>query len=191
MSPRHLRGSLLCVSVLLALALGGATALATTLMGLSIRDLTQGSELVVRAVVGASHCEKDAKSGRLYTYTTIVPSQAYKGRMTKSLTLRQIGGSWQGVEQWIPGTPRLRVGQELVLFLIRENDLFFLKGMSQGLFEIVRENGVEMAVQNLHGASIVAKDTISGRLLPETRDEQRLPLAELQKQIRAALRPQP
>ena len=188
MFPRHLKRSFLGAFVLLALVVGGVPALATTLMGLSISDLTHGSDLVVRGVVSASRCEKDAKSGRLYTYTTIVPSTAYKGRSAKSLTLRQIGGSWQGMEQWIPGTPRLRVGQDLVLFLLCENDLYFLKGMSQGLFEVVSENGVLMAVQNMNGASIVAKDAISGRLLPETREEERLPLADLQKQIQAALR---
>lgn len=191
MLPLPIMRRSLAALLFLSLAFGGLPAFATTLMGLSIADLTQSSELVVRGVVSATRCEKDAKSGRLYTYTTITPSTAYKGQPAKSIVVRQIGGSWQGMEQWIPGTPRLKVGQDLVLFLIRENGLHFLKGMSQGLFEVVRENGVEMAIQNLHGASVVTKDTVSGRLLPEAREEQRLPLAELQKQITVALRQKP
>ena len=175
----------------LALAVQAPRAQATTLMGLSIADLAQGSELVLRGVVSASRCEKDPASGRLYTYTTITSGSAYKGKPAKSLVVRQIGGSWQGLEQWIPGTPRLLVGQELVLFLIRENDLYFLKGMSQGLFEVVRENGVEMAIQNMNGASVANKDPVSGRLQAEIRPGQRLLLGDLQKQISAALRSKP
>jgi hypothetical protein len=101
---------LVCV-VLLA----GAAAHATTLVCMTVREMTHAAELVVRARCVEGMAKWDA--GEIWTFTTFEIEEAWKGSPPRQIVVRLLGGTTAELTSSVDGVPRFRAGEEVVLFL--------------------------------------------------------------------------
>ncbi len=156
------RFRLLLVSALASLTLVGTqAALATTVVKLTVQDLTRKSDSIVMARVEDEVSSWDASHKEIYTYTTLrvlEPVKGMKGQTT--ITLRQIGGTVDNIASIVPGMPSFRKGEEVVLFLTRKDAAGYpwVMGLQQGKYTIVTDkNGAKMVRNDLSGTELLSK----------------------------------
>jgi hypothetical protein len=140
-----------------ALALGGVFALgalsprveATTLSPLSVEQMTDAADLVVRATVTEVWVEQ--LGDELWTRAQITVNRSLKGQATgRTLVIDQVGGVLRNDAVIVVGAPRFSVGEEILVFLEKNCvGQLLVVGMSQGKYtvRIDPQNGQEMLVR--------------------------------------------
>src|ERR1700682_3019193 len=124
-----MRIPLICGLLASTLGLGHAT----TLQQLSLDDMTQKSTVIVRGVVQLTHGAMH--NGNIYTHYTVQVAEQWKGAPALQFDFVLPGGTANGLQQSIAGTPALANGQEYVLFLWKSRSgLTQVIGLSQGVF---------------------------------------------------------
>ena len=80
---------------------------------------------------------KDPESRFIVTWTTFEVSQRIKGEVGETETIKQIGGTHEGITL-TSFTPKFRVGEEVLLFVYPESSLGLTSavGLDQGKFNI-------------------------------------------------------
>ena len=126
-----------------------AAAAATTLARMTIEQMTRTSQLVVRAKCLGNSTGWDA--GEIWTFSEFQVEDTWKGTPPSNLTVRLLGGRAGNLASNVPGVPRFRPGEEVVLFLepTRKGD-FSVVSWVQGTFRIRRNTrtGEEWAAQD-------------------------------------------
>jgi len=137
--------------------LAASPALATTVMKVDVPDMTQTSEWVVRAHVTAVHNLDLRRDGKgFFTDVELTITEVYRGQnVPQRYTMRMIGGHGaDGMNLWIPGMPRFKVGQESVLFLERTSAGHIPCGLGQGVWNVRPDlkgnNWVTQGGQGMH-----------------------------------------
>lgn len=140
-----------------ALALGGVFALgalsprveATTLSTLSVEQMTDAADLVVRATVTEVWVEQ--LGDELWTRAQITVNSSLKGQATgRTLVIDQLGGVLRNDAVIVVGAPRFSVGEEMVVFLEKNSaGQLLVVGMNQGKYtvRIDPQSGQEMLVR--------------------------------------------
>lgn len=155
------------IALLLCIAAGSLRA--TSVVRQNIGELTSLAELIL---VGRVERVTDGLNGSVpYTEVTVIVAEALKGVAEGRYTFRQfgllkprdMGNGYANVALTLPGWPRYREGEEVVLFLYKPAALTGLRttvGLMQGAF-VIRGNLVANAVDNLglfHGVQLEGKD---------------------------------
>lgn len=107
------------LALLAALTLGFApTAAATTVAPLSVEQVTDASDLIVRGTVEESWVDPDG-NGRLYTRVLVQVTEVLKGGADVGdyVTVESPGGTLDGQSLGVPGAPRYSLGEDTLLFL--------------------------------------------------------------------------
>ncbi len=132
--------------------IGVPAASATTLERMSLAEMTQASQLIVRARCVANFTAWD--SGEIWTFTSFEIEDSWKGAppaAAAEVTVRLLGGSVRDQTSTVSGVPRFRLGEEVVLFLqpAARGD-FSVVSWVQGTFRIRRDTrtGAEIAIQD-------------------------------------------
>jgi len=159
---------LLGLLALVALALPARPAGATIVLEATLEDMTRVSALVVRGEVTAVTSRAEGERGtRLVTDVTLRLAEVLKGsREPGEFTFTVPGGQAGEYVMMIPGMPRFRVGQEVVLFLEPTADGFVPSGLQQGRFTVLREpiTGREVALRTFDEGIALARRQADGRL---------------------------
>jgi hypothetical protein len=139
----------------LACALLPCAALATIVMHLSLEDMAQRSTAIVRGTVQTSKAV-DPGTGPIWTVTTLAVTERLKGPASATITLKQPGGTLNGLTQRVSGTASFTEGEDVLVFLepsADEKGVFVVLGLASGKvgFEVV--NGQKIAVRHLDGLS--------------------------------------
>ena len=125
---------------------------ATTLVRMTVKELTHAAESVVRARCVASTTKWDA--GEIWTFTTFGIEEAWKGSPPRQIVVRLLGGTTTELTSSVDGVPRFHAGEEVVLFLAatRRGDYSIVSWM-QGTFRVARdrETGLASATQDTAG----------------------------------------
>ena len=119
-----------------------ASASATTLVRMSLDQLTQASTEVIRGHVASQETLWNPAHTRIYTYTTIAVDQTYKGNPGSTLIVQQPGGTIGKVHVFVAGTIQFHSQSGYVLFLERsaaDPSKFLPVGMIQGAYRIYRD----------------------------------------------------
>jgi hypothetical protein len=131
-------------------------ATATIVRALSIEQLTATADVIAEGRVTAQSSSWNDEKTRIYTVTTLAVLTAHKGPVKpgETLQIRQIGGTVDGLTQSIVGNAKLSVGEEMLVFLDRDEDrgLHYVVGMAQGKFSIDRASPtprLDRPLQNL------------------------------------------
>ena len=133
MRPLRTAGLLACLVAL---------AQAATLRQLSLDNMTEQSTAVVRGRVVGSYAA--LLGSIIYTHYKIEVLERWKGPESSLLDIVVPGGTAEGFQQSFPGVPRLSEGSEYVLFLWKgSSGLTNIMGLSQGLFDLKRDQGGE------------------------------------------------
>lgn len=135
-----------CSLVSLALA---TTANATVAVPLSRAQMYERSSLVVHAAVIAQVSEWNADHSQIVTLTRLRVSTYLKGNAGPEITLRQFGGTVDGMSSRVAGDAQFSQGQDFVLFLREGDGVVFLTALAQAAYYVEHD---------AHGALYVRRD---------------------------------
>lgn len=127
-------------SLLLAFGWSASRAGATVMVEVSLEDLILGSDAIVHGVVDRTGLAWEIRNGEREPWTVSrlrVRSWLKNGDAAPTVSVRELGGVWNGGGRWIDGTPTYTRGEEVVVFLRRVDNGWRTFGMVQGKF-IVR-----------------------------------------------------
>jgi hypothetical protein len=128
--------------VLLVLIFRTAPASATTLVRMSLDQLSEASTEIVRAHVVSQQTAWNSQHTRIYTYTTLALDQTYKGDPPSFPVIQQPGGTVGKTRVFVAGTVQFHAQTGYLLFLERSSAdpaKFLLVGMVQGAYRIYRD----------------------------------------------------
>ena len=151
------------VCLLAVSLLGGSAPVEATLLRVAnLQDLVQESE---RIFVGECIAERTAGTGGIpYTEYTFTVSESIKGITEATVTLRQFGlaepvalDSGRVRLTRVPGMPRYRPGQNLLLFVGPESPIGLSSpvGLEQGAFRVMGEPGVRRVVNGFDNRNLM------------------------------------
>jgi len=162
---------------MLLVGLLGGKANATSLTELSVDQMTDASDLVVRGVVTQVFSELDDR-GNIWTRAQVEVSTVLKGEETQAIIVDQMGGVYGNQRSIITYAPRFSVGEE-AYFFIEElgNGRNSLVGWFQGKFtvRIDPDSGREMLVRY----NVTQDRVYDHRFIPHPRIENRVFATEL------------
>ena len=123
-------------------ALGGAVNLrATSMISMSMQQLTQASSDIVQGHVVSQVSQWNAAHTGIITTTTVAVSQNLKGNAASTVEIHQFGGTVGPVTQTIMGDISFRPEGEYVLFLEPDSASgYHLVGMSQGAYPVYEDD---------------------------------------------------
>jgi hypothetical protein len=149
MSLLYVKTCMLCVlSSFLILFAHQATA--TTLARLTLPQLTSSATIVARARCMRSRSAW--RNGEIWTVTSFRAVEIWKGGLPARFQVWMIGGRSGQFTSYVPGVPRFRPGDEVVLFLEpTRGGMLSITAWGEGTFRIRRDP--------LSGEARVAQDT--------------------------------
>src|SRR5271157_4598257 len=104
-------------TVLMGIIVAISPARATTMVSMSMEQLTQASSDIVQAHVVGQVSEWNATHTQIVTITTFEVSQTLKGNASSTIQIRQLGGTVGHLTQTIMGDVTFRPQGEYILFL--------------------------------------------------------------------------
>jgi len=115
-------------------------AYATTMVPLSLHQLVDAADEVVKGQVTEVWTEPDQKTGMVWTYAQIEVTKILKGDPGSIVILEQPGGKWGSKEASVEGVARFSVGEEGYFFVEHLDSGHNVSvGMSQGKFNIIMD----------------------------------------------------
>lgn len=127
------------LAALLTFVTLAATSQATTLEKLSLDDMIQKSNAIVRGKVVGSYAA--FRGSMLFTHYRVEVAERLKGGLSGTIEVSVPGGMLGNVRQVIPGAPRMEAGAEYAIFVYtNRSGLNLVIGLCQGLFDL-RANG--------------------------------------------------
>lgn len=124
---------------------------ATTVVPMSIEDLTRASSDVIEAHAVRSWTTWNAQHTLIYTYTTFEVSKKLKGAASTTVTVKQVGGTADGYTQKVSGVRHFQVGEDALLFLrpsVAGDGSLVVVGLIQGNFRVMQSSSGETLVSN-------------------------------------------
>ena len=165
----------------------GATrpASGTTLMRMSLAQISQAAQVIVRARCIGNSTRWDA--GEIWTFTSFDIEETWSGSAPAQISVRLLGGRVGKITSAVSGVPRFSPGEEVVLFL--ENTArgdFSIVSWEQGTFRIRRDvrTGDKVTVQDT--AAFPVLDPATRRF--ESIGIRNLPIATFRSLVDAAVR---
>lgn len=161
-------------------------AAATTIAALSVEQMTDASELVVRGTVESVDVEWD-EHGRIVTVADVRVDATFKGdaEVGDYLRVESPGGSLDGWSMPVVSAARYSVGEDAVLFLSEHADgqTYGTVGMQLGKYSVRPDplDGTPLVVQ----VSVPYGRVYDARFLPVPPKGQRVALSSLESQVRA------
>lgn len=141
----------LCTALALAASLFPvARARGTTMVRMSLEQLSQASSVIVRGHVVSAESHWNAAHTRIMTYTMVAVDQAMKGSPGATVVVQQLGGTVGNRHVYVPGSARLEPQASYLLFLEpAESSRYVVVGMEQGAYRITRDTktGREIVIQ--------------------------------------------
>jgi len=180
---RMLRRIPALLALLLSLAANPPTG-ATTLMRMSLSQMSRAAKLVVRARCLGNSAGWDA--GEIWTFTSFAVEESWRGSAPSQVWVRLLGGRLGNITSTVSGIPRFSAGEEVILFLepTPRGD-FSIVSWEQGTFRVLRDarTGEEIAVQDT--ASFPVFDPVARRF--EAAGIRDVPVAALRARVDAAV----
>lgn len=162
-----------------ALLMGVAViASATTIVPMSVEELTRAASSVVEAHAVRSWTSWNAQHTLIYTYTSFQVSRTLKGGSASVVTVKQPGGSADGYTQKVSGVRHFQEGEDALLFLrpsSAADGTQVVVGLMQGNFRVARTAAGDSLVSN---GVIEAQQYDHGRIQTFTGSSMRLQDAE-------------
>ena len=134
--------------------------LATTVVKMDLAALVKTSDSIVQGVVTNVETKWDAGRRMAFTETTIDISDRLKGDRSQEVTIRHEGGKIGSMTIDVSGTPKFRVGDDVIVFLKSMPDgTFYVVGLDQGKYAV----SGDAAVSNTSSLEVI--DPATGRIL--------------------------
>ncbi len=137
--------------VLLMLAALVGTGGATTVIPMSVEEMTQAASAVVEGTAGESWSAWNPQHTLIYTYTKFQITRSWKGALPASVVVKQLGGQADGYMQKVAGVRYFQSGEPCVLFLrgsVAQDNTQVVVGLMQGNFRVYTSSRGETMVSN-------------------------------------------
>ena len=136
MSFAHIKSCKL-VALLLLLILFVSRIYGTTLAQLTLAQLTSAAPIIVKArCTGTESLWHDSE---IWTVTSFRAEEIWKGNVSQQFQVWMLGGRVGPVISYVPGAPRFRPGDEVVLFLEpTRSGMLSITAWGEGTFRIFR-----------------------------------------------------
>ncbi len=171
----------LVVAALVGLLAPG-TARATSLTRLTVEQMTDAADLVIRGRVVEVWVE-EASNGSLWTHAQVEVLKVLKGDpATRTVVVRQLGGFLDDRVQIVEAAPRFSVGEEALMFLEHlEPGKTTVVGWYQGKFtaRIDPDTGEELGVR----FTVPTLQPYDHRFIPYPPPERRVRMADLERRV--------
>lgn len=120
---------------------------ATTLVSMSLDQLTQASSDVVQAHVINQVSRWNDSHTQVLTITTFAVTQTYKGGASTRVEIEQLGGTIGNMRVFVPGDVAFRTLEDYVLFLepAAGTSRYHLVGMTQGAYRVYADSMTRQA----------------------------------------------
>jgi hypothetical protein len=165
--------------LVLAAALAAAPCLARAAQAytVSVEHLARSSDVVIRGQVEGSRSFRSEDRLRVYTEYLVRARTVLRGRAPALARVVVPGGIEGNLGQRVDGAPSLARGEELVVFLRREDrDTFSVTALAQGKFSVVGA----VARPDLSRFTFVQSS-----IPPGERRSEEMPVAELERRVRS------
>jgi hypothetical protein len=175
----------------LASVLGlGAMTWATSVIPISIEELSRRASLIVEARAVNSWSEWNADHSMIFTFTRFAVSRSLKGNVAQEVVVRQMGGQVGHTVQRVSGLHSWLPGDESMLFL-RPSDagggVMSVVGLMQGDFRITRSsNGEAFATNGVPQVKIFSPEAATTSAASAGGTEMRL--EQLEARVRGAVK---
>ena len=124
------------------------------------------------------------EGNNIYTYTQLEVIDPIKGTSGDRLTVKQLGGKVGEDALEVPGSPKLKQGEEVVLFLVRWNDAYWIHSIVLGKFSVKRDQGRVEAINDLNNVGLI--DPATGSEITDAAGKiNTIPLDLLKAQVRS------
>ncbi len=132
--------ALVPATVLVGVIVSISPARATTMVSMSMEQLTQASSDIVQARVVNQVSGWNATHTQIVTITTLAVVQTLKGNAPSTVQVRQLGGSVGNMTVSVPGDIAFRPQGEYVLFLEPGGGSnYHVVGMTQGAYPVYQD----------------------------------------------------
>lgn len=183
MTPYHRRLVRLAATALLCAVTAGIVS-ALTVEKIPLERLTRESGIVVRGVVLTTGARWAGRT--IHTETTIRVTDRLKGDTGETILVTQLGGTVGEVSAEVPGTPVLRPGEEVVLFLTPWQGRNWIHSVVLGKFSVIATEAGSAVVNDLRNIGLV--DPSTGREIePGDERQQTIPLVPFLDRVRAVV----
>ncbi len=129
-------------------------AAATSMLPLSLEQLSSRADLIFYGKVIGNETKEDVQSGQIATFTEFEVIDLIKGNTGNTHTIKQIGGfnKNSNTRLLVRGVPKFIQGEEYVVFLPKKSSLGFCSplGLHQGSFNVSIKNN-EKIISNGRG----------------------------------------
>lgn len=137
--------------ILTALLIAACLVSATTVIPLSLEQLTRASTHVIEGKAVETWSKWNDSHSFILTYTRFEVQRALKGQAPSTVVVHQLGGKVDGVTQKVSGVHLWNSGEKAVLFLrpgqIRDGS-FVVTGLIQGNFQMMKTDKGDVKVSN-------------------------------------------
>ncbi len=124
----------------------------STFVYMELGDITERSEAIVRGTVKDTESRYNDERTKIFTYSMIDVKETLKGKVPPVIKVRTFGGRVEDVNMKVPGMPEFRKGEEVFLFLRKNEDFWHVTGMIQGKYTVDKdENGKEYLKNDYKG----------------------------------------
>jgi hypothetical protein len=144
------------IGVVLAIAfLTPRALLAATLEPKVLGQLINSAEFIVRGHVKAVRPRPSGEGGPR-TLVVVAVEEQWKGAKLSAIRMIQPRGTEGGITQDVPGLPIFRVGEEVILFVVREGPRYYqVVGGRQGKYSVRKDPQTgRRVVEDLTGARL-------------------------------------
>ncbi len=126
----------------------------STLVYMDLPDITRRSEAIIRGTVRESESAYNEERTKIFTFTIIEVNKSIKGKVPPVIKVRTYGGRVGDISMKVPGMPEFKKGEEVFLFLKKNEDFWHISGMIQGKYTIIKdEDGKEFLKNDFTGIS--------------------------------------
>ncbi len=182
-----------------ALVLAGVLALpagALTLIRADLENLVAGNSVIVVASVEGASSYWNRDGSLILTDFRLRTQEVLKGKVAGDLSLTLMGGTAGKYTTLIPGGADLIPGRTYLLFLRDEalpgtERVTTVAEHSQGVFNIVEQNGVQWAVSQAAGEALIPDEEDKDGDADVPGGQKGMSLAELTRSITALVEQQP
>jgi hypothetical protein len=184
--------------ITVAVVIVGIWLSATTVIPMSIEELSSAATQIIRGHVIDSRSAWDGQHSTIYTYTRFQSDETLKGTSSAVITVKQLGGSAGGYTLHVAGVHSWSKGEDVVLFLRpsqAQDGTFAVVGLMQGDFRLRRSaSGEIMADNGLHlsAPTVMSPESDVHAYNPSTKQltaysGSQLTLTQLEGRVHAAL----
>lgn len=141
-----------------------AVAGATTIVPMSVEELTRAADGIVEARAADSWSQWNPEHTIIFTFTRFEVLKTLKGSLPQQLVVKQPGGVVGSHAVKVPGVRQFQSGESTLLFLrpsAAPDGTYVVVGLMQGNFRMYRTAGGEAAVSNgVPGVSALQNSTV-------------------------------